>query len=149
MKKISLVLMIMMLSATAMAKSLVVTLSDGSLVYYLLGGDTNPMMKFADGKMVINTDVYEISGIKNFYISDTDDPNGIEQTFADKNISFDGNMFIAKAEAKSVKIYGMSGMPAKAEVNGADGVVSINLSKLPQGAYIIKIGDASFKVMKK
>lgn len=149
MKKISLALMAMMLSVSAMAKSLVVTLDNNSLVYYLLGGETNPVMKFVDGKVTINTDVYEISGIKNFYISDTDDPNGIEQVLAERKFSFNGNVFVVKGDAKAVKVYGVNGASAKADVKGADGYVSIDLGNLPQGAYVIKLGDASFKVMKK
>ena len=58
-------------------KSLVLTLANNTLVYYVLGGDKNPMMRFADGKVCVNSDEYAFSNIKNFYISETDDPGGI------------------------------------------------------------------------
>lgn len=149
MKKISLALMIMLLSASAMAKSVVFTLSDGTLVYYLLGGEKNPVMKFVDGKVTVNTDSYELTKIKNFYISDTDDPNGIEQTLAEQNVSFSANQFVVKADAKSVKVFNLSGTQANASITSAEGFVTIDLSELVKGTYIINVGTASFKVMKK
>ena len=67
MKKLTILCLLCLASMGAMAKSLVLTLSDGTLVYYLLGGETDPRMRFVEGKIEVNTDVYEISGIKNFY----------------------------------------------------------------------------------
>ena len=48
------------------AKSLVLTLKNGTLVYYLLGGEANPMMRLTDGDIVVNTDKYEFGNIQNF-----------------------------------------------------------------------------------
>ena len=76
MKKLTILCLLCLASMGAMAKSLVLTLSDGTLVYYLLGGETDPRMRFVEGKIEVNTDVYQISGIKNFYISNEDDPVG-------------------------------------------------------------------------
>ena len=51
------------------ARSIVLTLKDGTHVYYLLGGESRPVLKFVDGNIVVNTDRYEFGDIKNFYIS--------------------------------------------------------------------------------
>jgi len=60
------------------AKSLVITLSDGTLVYYLLSNDKSPVMRMVPGGFTVNSDTYQFSEVKNFYISQTDDPNPVE-----------------------------------------------------------------------
>lgn len=131
------------------AKSVVFTLSDGSLAYYLLGGEKNPMMRFVDGKVTVDDNVYELSDIKNFYISDTDDPNGVESVASDLNTTFKANCFVMKGKAGDVSVSGVNGAKVSANVTATDGYVSIDLNALPKGAYIINVGKSSFKVMKK
>ena len=65
-------MIVLMSVCMASAKSVVFTLSNNTKVYYLLGGEKNPVMKFVDGKLVVNTDTYEFSKIKNFVISEED-----------------------------------------------------------------------------
>ena len=60
------------------AKSLVITLKDGTLVYYLLNSDKSPVMRMVPGGFTVNKDSYKFSEVKNFYISPTDDPNPVE-----------------------------------------------------------------------
>ena len=50
------ILCALLVSSAAYAKSLVITLTDGTLVYYLLGSDTNPKLHFVDGGIMINAD---------------------------------------------------------------------------------------------
>ena len=65
MKKLTLLFVFACLAyAGAMAKSVVFTLVDGTKVYYLLGGETNPKLRFVEGKMTVDADVYEFSDIK-------------------------------------------------------------------------------------
>lgn len=150
MKKISLLIaFVLFASVGAMAKSVVFTLSNGTLVYYLLGGDTNPMMRFIDGKIVVNADEYELTDIKNFYISATDDPNGIEETLAEQKISFSSNRFMVKAASGKVEVHAISGAKVDAPVVNTNGYVSVDLSGLSNGAYVISVDNSSFKVMKK
>ena len=67
MKKTFLTLLLGFSLLPAGAKSVVFTLNDGTLVYYLLGGEVAPVMRFGDeGTLTINADSYEVSGIKNF-----------------------------------------------------------------------------------
>lgn len=151
MKKLT-ILFIFMLTASigAVAKSVVFTLANNTKVYYLLGGETNPMMYFIDGQLVVNDDTYEFSGIKNFYISSEDDPNAIESTFVANNMVYSANTLVVKAtDAKAVKVYAMSGKEVNADVQKANDVITVNLNGLDKGAYIISVGDASIKVFKK
>lgn len=150
MKKISLLLFLMcMVSLGAMAKCVVFTLMDGTLVYYQLGGETNPMMRFVDGKVTVNADVYELSGIKNFYISPEDDPTGVEDALADKKVEFKSNCFVVKAKAAAVNVFAANGAKVEASVAESNGYVSVDMNGLAKGTYIINVGDSSFKVMKK
>lgn len=130
------------------ARSLVLTLSNNTKVYYLLGGEVNPVMRFVDGKMTVNTDTYAFSNIKNFFISEEDDPTAIEEV---KPVAsrFDGNTLVVEGEAKAVKVYGTDGKRVDAPVVQLDGHVSVDMSGLRKGTYIINIGKDSVKVQKK
>lgn len=131
------------------AKSLVLTLKNGKLVYYLLGQDVNPMLRFVDGDIVVNTDKYEFSNVKNFYISATDDPSGIEQTIA-QHIQHGHNMLILDTESPlPIHVYTLEGQQMQAYTQQSDGKTIINLNPLPQGTYIVTIGESSLKILKK
>lgn len=133
------------------AKSLVLTLKDGTLVYYLLGGETNPMMRFVDGKVTVDADEYTISGIKNFYISEEDDPNSIEDIKGNKDFAnYSNNTLIVKtSKTRSVKVFNINGAEMDADIQKSDDMTSVALNRLPKGAYIIRVGESSFKVIKK
>lgn len=151
MRKLTILFTLMLLvSMGAAAKSVVFTLANNTKVYYLLGGETNPMLRFVDGKVTVNADVYEISDIKNFYISNEDDPNAIESALAASSVTYSANMLVVKAsEAKSVKVYSVGGQEVNADVQKAGDVITVSLNGLEKGTYIISTGDASFKVLKK
>lgn len=131
------------------AKSLVLTLKNSTLVYYLLGGEANPMMRFTDGDIVVNTDKYEFGNIKNFCISATDDPSGIEHTVGE-NIQYAHNiMVVATDKPLAMAIYTSAGHKVSTPIQQANGRTCIDLNPLPQGAYIVTIGESSLKVLKK
>lgn len=148
---LSIVCFLCLFAGNIFAKSLVLTLKDGTLVYYLLGGESNPVMRFVDSKVTVDTDEYTISGIKNFYISEEDDPNAIESIKNNKeDINYSNNTLIVKSgNAKSVKVFAISGAEVEAEIKSANDMTSVGLNGLPEGAYIIKVGKTSFKVIKK
>lgn len=150
MKKIASLIALCAIVAVASAKSVVFTMSNGTKVYYLLGGDENPVMKFDGDNVIVNTDTYQISKIKNFYISATDDPTAVAQLAAKQDASFASNVFVVKTpNAKAVKVFGVNGAEVEVPVSQVDGFVSVDMNGLKQGNYIIKVGNASFKVMKK
>ena len=131
------------------AKSLVLTLKNSTLVYYLLGGEANPMMRFTDGDIVVNTDKYEFGNIKNFCISATDDPSGIEHTVGE-NIQYAHNiMVVATDKPLAMAIYTSAGHKVSTPIQQANGRTCIDLNPIPQGAYIVTIGESSLKVLKK
>ena len=136
----------------AMAKSLVLTLADNTKVYYLLGGDVNPKMHFLDGKLTVNADEYTFEGIKNFRISNEDDPNGIESILG-KNPSAtlqDGTLYINKlVSADEVKVYNAAGATVNATIGTTGSMTTIDAANLAKGVYVVKIGKSSVKFIKK
>ena len=150
MKKLAFLFLMLMTSVGASARSVVFTLSDDTKVYYLLSSEVNPVLRFKEGKMVVNDDVYEFSDIKNFYISEEDDPNAIEPVLSKLNMTFKENTVIIRSETvKAVKVYTLNGEEVKAPVEKTDDVISVNLNGLEKGTYLISTGDSSLKVLKK
>ena len=108
------------------------------------------MLRFKEGKMVVDEDKYEFSDIKNFYISDQDDPNAIELVLSKQNMTFKENTVIIRSDAvKTVKVYTLNGVEVKAPVEKTDDVISVNLNGLEKGTYLISTGKSSLKVLKK
>lgn len=146
MKKLLFIIVLMVAAVTVQAKSLVITLADGTEVYYLLGGDVNPVMKFKDGKVTVNADAYEISDIKKFVISQTDDPSGIKaETFYVKGKQKGKqDIEVFSLDGKKVDTIKSTSLQSK-----EDAISSLSLTTLPKGVYVLKIGSATMKVLKK
>ncbi len=150
MKKLAFLSFMCLVSLTTMAKSVVFTLSDGTKVYYLLGGETNPVLRFVNGKMKVDADLYELSDIKNFFISEEDDPNGIEALLSKQNITIKANTVVVNSSAvKTLKVFTLSGVEVKADVQRQNDVLTVDLNSLEKGTYVISTGKSSLKVMKK
>lgn len=152
MKKLTLLLCASLLSLGAMARSIVFILNDAqeTKVYYLLGGETDPVLKFKDGKMMVNTDQYELSDIKNFYVSEEDDPVGIEPTLAEKKVKFSANtLVVSAADVQDVKVFTPNGVEVNADVQKSGDLISVNLNRLSKGVYVVNFGKSSMTVMKK
>lgn len=142
--------MLLIASIGASAKSVVFTLNDGTKVYYLLSAEVSPMLRFKDGKMVVNEDTYEFTDIKNFYISEEDDPNAIEKVLAKHNVTFKANTVVINSDSvKILKVYTLDGVEVKVPVEKSENVISVNLNGLERGTYLISTGDSSLKVLKK
>lgn len=130
-------------------KSLVLTLANNTLVYYVLGGDKNPMMRFADGKVCVNSDEYAFSNIKNFYISETDDPSGIEHLLKEQQITYKAGTLIVHTDSpESIGVYNANGMKVSVPVEQSGDAVAVSLNQLPKGVYVVRVGESSFKVLK-
>ena len=130
-------------------KSLVLTLANNTLVYYVLGGDKNPMMRFADGKVCVNSDEYAFSNIKNFYISETDDPSGIEHLLKEQQITYKaGTLIVHTDNPESIGVYNANGMKVSVAVELSGDAVAVSLNQLPKGVYVVRVGESSFKVLK-
>ena len=137
-------------SIGATAKSLVFTLNDGTKVYYQLSSEVNPIMRFKEGKLLVNDDVYEFDGIKNFYLSDEDAPNAIENVQSKPNVTFKANTVLIPADAvKVLKVFTVDGVEVKTVIQNEGDVFSVDLNGLAKGVYVISTGKSSLKVTKK
>ncbi len=135
--KLALVLALTSLfGGTALAKSVVFTLSDGTMVYYKLSNDEPPCMVIADdGTFTLNDRLYTFESIQYFAIS-TDDYSGEEGT-EDGIASLADGQALMKGQAR---VYSLDGRL----VNGEG-----SLNGLPQGTYVISDGKTSLKVQKR
>lgn len=150
MKKLTFFLLMLVASIGATAKSLVFTLNDGTKVYYQLSSEVNPIMRFKEGKLLINDDVYEFDGIKNFYLSDEDAPNAIENVQSKPNVTFQANTVLIPADAvKVLKVFTVDGVEVKTVIQNEGDVFSVDLNGLAKGVYVISTGKSSLKVIKK
>ncbi len=150
MKKLTFFLLMLVASIGATAKSLVFTLNDGTKVYYQLSSEVNPIMRFKEGKLLVNDDVYEFDGIKNFYLSDEDAPNAIENVQSKPNVTFKANTVLIPADAvKVLKVFTVDGVEVKTVIQNEADVFSVDLNGLAKGVYVISTGKSSLKVIKK
>ena len=150
MKKLTFSLLMLVASIGATAKSLVFTLNDGTKVYYQLSSEVNPIMRFKEGKLLVNDDVYELDGIKNFYLSDEDAPNAIENVQSKPNVTFKANTVLIPADAvKVLKVFTVDGVEVKTVIQNEGDVFSVDLNGLAKGVYVISTGKSSLKVIKK
>lgn len=150
MKKLTFFLLMLVASIGATAKSLVFTLNDGTKVYYQLSSEVNPIMRFKEGKLLVNDDVCEFDGIKNFYLSDEDAPNAIENVQSKPNVTFKANTVLIPADAvKVLKVFTVDGVEVKTVIQNEGDVFSVDLNGLAKGVYVISTGKSSLKVIKK
>ena len=146
-KKTILIGILSLLAAlTVEARSLVVVLTDSTKIYFLL--DDKPVLRL-DGDMVwIDTQSFSIDHVDRFYISQTDDPSGIEAVMAERKMQMNGSTLVIAGE-EDVTLYAVNGTKVIARVSKSSGMTSVDTSELPKGPYVVKMGKASFKFIKK
>lgn len=150
MKKILLTLSIACaLTGMVQARSLVITTTDGSKIYYLITKESYPVMTFTNGQIVINSDAYEFSGINKFRISNTDDPTGLE-SIAEGGRKFslsDNTLYISGATKADV--YNVDGMKMDVTTRLTGDMLAVDLTGLRKGVYMVKAGTCTIKFTKK
>lgn len=137
-----------MAALSAQAKSLVLVLSDSTEVYYLLAGDVDPRMTWADGTVTVNSDDYALSDFVKFFISDTDDPSGIQDIAAADQPTFSAGVMRVKGTPE-VRVFTMDGRAVQAQASSDGNVTTLDTNALPAGAYVVTFGKGSLKFHKK
>ncbi len=119
----------------AKARSIVITLTTGTQVYYKITSNNPPRMVLSDdGTFTMNGQQYTFSGIVNFFYT-ADDYDGAEGT-ADGIVSIDDKRLLMKGETR---VYSLDG---KLVSKGSD------LDDLKPGTYIISDGVTTLKLQK-
>lgn len=136
MTRLLLILAVLACPASSFARSLVLTLSDGSTASYQLGGASNPVvMTLASDGVRIKTDAFTFEALRSYVISEQDVPDAIN---ADRNapaLTIRAGHITAEAVAF---LYTVSG---RLVAKGRD----INLNTLPAGAYVATAAGHSLK----
>lgn len=150
MKKILLLLLMTMCVLSGSARSLVLTLKNGTKVYFLITSEKNPVMKFENGGITVDDKgSYTFPEVVSFIVSNTDDPNAIEDVKSEAAFTYRANTVLFVGDASKVKVYNASGAQVEASVSQANDRVAVDLNDLGKGVYVISTGDTSFKVIKK
>ena len=121
-------------------------LNDSTKIYFLL--NDKPVLRMEKGKVLIDTQTFSFEDVDRFYISQTDDPSGIEAVMAEKQLKFEGNSLVVEGD-KVVEIYAVNGVKMKAKVSKAAGMTTVDTGNLAKGTYVVKVGKVSFKFVKK
>ena len=145
-KSILICTLALLASVSASARSLVLVLNDSTKIYFLL--NDKPVLRMEKGKVLIDTQTFSFEDVDRFYISQTDDPSGIEAVMAEKQLKFEGNSLVVEGD-KVVEIYAVNGVKMKAKVSKAAGMTTVDTGNLAKGTYVVKVGKVSLKFVKK
>lgn len=134
---------------------LVLWMNDGSKV--LFSFDDYPKVTHTNGEVVMTTEngsfAYSDSAVWKFTVSqqaneDTSVGN-ITSSQSSWHKAGDVIRFTSAAPGSQVSLYALSGMLLDSYIIGSDGTLSISLSALEQGIYVIKTKETTFKIAKK
>jgi len=131
---------------------LIVELKDNKTYSFKLAD--KPVITFNDGDLVVNGDAstsYAISNVKNYHFGDgvasdvkTVSSNELVVSYVNENTI---NVQNAVANAQ-VSVFTIAGVVVSNQAADADGAATIQLPS-QKGVYIVKVGDKSFKVIRK
>ncbi len=147
-KTVLLALLALCIASVANAKSLVLQLTDSTKIYYLLGGETNPVLKMVDGEVYVNADQYAFSNVDKFYVSQTDDPNtAISGVPGGKSHTMANGILYVQGTG-NVRLYAADGRLLSVPVTTADGITAVDANQLPSGTYVLTVNGKSVKFLK-
>lgn len=135
-----------------MAQRLIIWQKDGSKVSYNL--DEQPKTTFTSEDLVITTATstisYPLAKIQRYTYE------GAQLSVRDVksqgiSISHNGDLIIVKGmtSGKNVTVYSMDGVQLLSKLSDGAEQLSLSLSSLPMGAYIIKADEISYKFLKR
>ena len=137
---------------TLQAQTLIILQKDGSKVYYNL--DEQPITTFTTDELVITTSMasfsYPLASISRYTYEGG--ALGISNTEAQGiSISQNGDgIFVTGLPAgKSVTVYGVDGKPLLSKRSDGSNRLSLSISKLPVGVYVIKAETVTYKITKR
>jgi hypothetical protein len=139
---------ILLVAVCASAKSLVLELNDGTLVYYLLGGETNPVLRFDGDEVMVDADKYAFTDVAKFFISEEDQPTAIDGKPAEAQTEMkDGQLYVSTQE--TVAVYTTDGRLVSRAHQAGKGRSVVDASQLAAGVYVVRYGKKSFKFVKR
>jgi len=146
MKRLWMILWAVLAVNAMCARSLVVQLSDSTKVYFLL--DSVPVMDFTGGHVAIADKAYTYEEFDRFYISETDDPNGVESLLARAGVRMEAGMMVVSGKGE-IGVYAADGRKQPVKVSRRGDTATVSLDKLPRGTYLVRVGSRTVKFNKK
>ena len=132
--------------STAQARSLVVQLTDSTKVYFLL--DSEPVMDFTGGRVTISDKAFTYQEFDRFYISEVDDPNGVERVMARSGVRMEAGKMVVSGKGE-IGVYAADGRKQPVKVSRRGDTATVSLDKLPRGTYVVRVGQRTVKFNKK
>lgn len=130
--------------------NLLIKTKDGNTVAYSL--TTRPVVTFAGSDLVLtSTDVevkYPIANVEEITFVDA---SAINEIKGDKvAFAINGQVINAKglANGELVQVYNIDGKAIAQASANAEGTVTVDISTLGKGVYVIKAGKMSYKILK-
>lgn len=154
--KIKLIFILMLLGIKTLANGrecMVLYLKDGGKVVWQIKEE--PKITFRNSTISIGTAHYEISNIRKYTFEDADDTaiENVESEQSGKTYYFNEESLTVRfnGDAKDVKIYETNGREVAAPVvHETNGLLHIDMSGLPSGVYLLRIGnEEAVKIWKK
>ncbi|MBP5344874.1 MAG: T9SS type A sorting domain-containing protein [Bacteroidales bacterium] len=142
MKRTISLLYVLLAVLAVQAKSLVLSLADGTQVYYVLSTDDYPhMILQSDGTLTCNGEPYAWEQVESFRVSATDfsGAEGTRQGASDILVLRADHLWANGA----VQVYDAEGRLV------AEGQGETSLSSLPVGCYVVKQGCRTVKIYKR
>lgn len=134
------------------ARCIIFSLTDGSLVYYQLASDNCPMMSFSDSGFTMNDDIYTFGDIDYFYYTKEDAPTSIETVKEMNNtavLTINNQIITISNTSANISLYTIDGKMIPADIIHSDLGISVDISSIPGGIYILRSDFTSFKFTKK
>lgn len=149
MKRILLYLIVMLLAfhGEMQARKLVVTLLDGTQVFYSITDNDRPVMEFADGMVTVKADSFSFGDIREFrLVKDDDAVKGLSADLSGLRLDR-GRIYLNPVSA--VSVFSLKGQRVEVPASVQDRLTVLDVSALPAGVYVIKTDKTSFKFVKK
>ncbi len=149
MKRTLLLLAVLASALCAEAKSLVLTLADGTRVYYLLQASDYYMMHLTDDGAVLQGRTIDWADFAGFLISTEDAPDAV--TAPDATLRSQTRIAgdeVAVTGATAVRILDAAGRQLRTAAAAPGQTITISIGSLPVGTYIIATDKATTKFIK-
>lgn len=142
-----LVVLLMAFHVEMQARKLVVTLLDGTQVFYSITDNDRPVMEFADGVVTVKADSFSFGDIREFrLVKDDDAVRGISAGQSGLRLDH-GRIYLNQVSA--VSVFSLKGQRVEVPASLQDQLTVLDVSALPAGVYVIKTDKTSFKFVKK
>ena len=153
MKKL-LILFILLVSALAVKADdmlLQIWQADGQVVTIALSEE--PVTRYADGNLIITTTktsiTYPLEKVRKYTYVSADGISSLEGMKS--RLSQDGEtlIFSGLSQGTEITMYSTSGLVLRKVKSGSQAKITVSVSDLPPGVYLVKVNSVTYKITKR